>query len=396
MRFRINKGSPFLLILSLYIISIEAFSYRAGFVLVSYGLCVLMLLYFANATHLQIQNSILLKYMTVLTIVFFISVFFSAYPKNSFTRFITMGLMLLVCVSIENGLEPMASEEVFDYFSKTIIIACIFGFFVDLILVGPSKYLSFILSGNRLTGSASQTNVMGVFGAMTANIMAYHLIFNKNKKMLVYLVFPLLMILASQSKKAILCVVLGVLILVAVKYRNKKAIGLLLLFLMGVIIFYISSLPFFSPIMQRFTTALDTVLGTSNQVSDWSTYYRVKLIEEGIEFFKQKPILGHGTDCFYLISQYQAYSHNNYIELLACNGIVGFVAYYWVHLYMIYQILRLMIIHKDSRSGLLLCLVLTTLLLDYGQVSYYDKMTYVYLSWILIYIRKAKMELRSI
>ena len=56
------------------------------------------------------------------------------------------------------------------------------------------------------------------------------------------------------------------------------------------------------------------------------------MIQYGMDYFKERPLLGHGIENFrYLYAQEvgkETYSHNNYIELLVNNGIVGLLLYY--------------------------------------------------------------------
>lgn len=65
---------------------------------------------------------------------------------------------------------------------------------------------------------------------------------------------------------------------------------------------------------------------------DTSAATRLDMIGEGWRLWLEAPILGHGIDQFRVLSQFATYSHNNYIEMLATLGIVGFILYYSVYL----------------------------------------------------------------
>src|SRR5699024_118429 len=65
---------------------------------------------------------------------------------------------------------------------------------------------------------------------------------------------------------------------------------------------------------------------------DASTNTRMNMINTGLDFFKEKPLFGHGIDSFRqlyfnYVGDYR-YSHNNYIELLVSVGVFGTVIYY--------------------------------------------------------------------
>lgn len=388
-----NKIGYFEAALFFYILSIEIFSYRAGFVFITYGLFALALLLSLPKSHGKLTASILFKYMFILLLAFGLSAVTSTYFSVSVRRWLTMFLMFLTCLAIEIGFRYSSADDFFEFFSNAIIYSCVLAFFYDFITIGPSTYLRYIVQGSRLTAVASQTNVMGVYGAIALNIMFFEAFFNKRKKVLPLMVFPLLMILASQSKKAILCVLVGILIMLALHYRKKKFSGVIVLLIAFFLFMYLTRLPIFESILYRFTSAFETASTGSTKITDWSTYNRMIMIQKGIELFKERPLIGHGIDTYQFISGFGVYSHNNYIELLANNGLIGTIAYYWVYLYAAVVLGRLVFRRNDEKSILLLVIIIATLLLDYGEVSYYNKMTYVYIAWVLVYFVKRNNEL---
>ena len=72
------------------------------------------------------------------------------------------------------------------------------------------------------------------------------------------------------------------------------------------------------------------------------------------------------------------YLHNNYIELLACGGLTGFIIYYSVWLYVFVTFLKYRK-YRDMVYDICLVLLIIHLVMDYGSVSYYSKETYFYL-----------------
>lgn len=78
---------------------------------------------------------------------------------------------------------------------------------------------------------------------------------------------------------------------------------------------------------------------------------------------------------------YKYYLHNNYVEKLACLGLVGIVIYYSIFIYALYYLLK-NIKYRDSEYNICLILLIINLIIDYGVVSYYDKATHIY---IIIY-----------
>jgi O-antigen ligase len=101
---------------------------------------------------------------------------------------------------------------------------------------------------------------------------------------------------------------------------------------------------------------------------------RMYFIDIGLSMFYQKPIIGFGIGGFgsYLGlvgHANQTYSHNNYIEILSCMGIIGFVLYYSMYFYILKNArnnLRL----KCNYAILALTIIMVLLISEYGSISY--------------------------
>ncbi|WP_292589153.1 O-antigen ligase family protein [Mesotoga sp. UBA5557] len=119
-----------------------------------------------------------------------------------------------------------------------------------------------------------------------------------------------------------------------------------------------------------------------------SVRIRSMLIVEGIELWKEHPILGAGPDQFMFLSSFQLYSHNNYIELLSTAGILGFMIYFSV----ILLILRRAALgsSKAIRNYVFLCVALI-LIFDFFVVTYYSKYHWLLLS-VLAYSAYSSSE----
>ena len=65
-----------------------------------------------------------------------------------------------------------------------------------------------------------------------------------------------------------------------------------------------------------------------NTVVDNSTLERTYLIQTALKVWIENPIIGVGWENFALYNDLNLLAHNNYLELLASLGVIGFVIYY--------------------------------------------------------------------
>lgn len=106
---------------------------------------------------------------------------------------------------------------------------------------------------------------------------------------------------------------------------------------------------------------------------DSSTSLRMEMISAGWDKWKSSPILGYGFDSFkyYNLENVTGnfyYSHNNFIELLYNQGIVGFIGYYWFYAYIVISALKK---KTDSMNkGFAIGIVASLLLFEYFGITY--------------------------
>lgn len=375
-----------------YVLSIQMFSYRAGFIYISYLAIALIVMSALYQTKAKVAVNPLVVYAVGLVCVFAISCLVTINSSMTVRRFVTITLMVISSYSVYVSMKNDTKEENFDFFLDMLISTCSVTFICEFLATGPQSYIRTILTGARLKPTFANANVMGVYGAIALGAVMYKIIIRKEWKKIYAGVLPLISVLASQSKKALLCFAMIGLFLLMFKYRKKKFAGLLAMFVVVLVVLELLSSTMFAPYIARFQNAFETMSGyNSGNVTDWSTAHRMMMIEDGLQFFTERPILGYGTDCYQFISQFNTYSHNNFIELLVNNGIVGFIAYYWVYLYIGVKTLRIALKRSDSRAMFVFSVMFCHVFMDIGNVSYYDKMTYVYLAWALLYIEQSRV-----
>lgn len=107
-------------------------------------------------------------------------------------------------------------------------------------------------------------------------------------------------------------------------------------------------------------------------VTDGSTEKRMMMIEAAWERWQKSPLWGYGFDSFKYynatnVTGHQYYSHNNFVELLYNQGLLGFVAYYSFYAYLFYKACR---INDTLSKGFGLGIVVSLLFFEYFGITY--------------------------
>lgn len=204
----------------------------------------------------------------------------------------------------------------------------------------------------------------------------------------------LLIVLLSASRKALMFVALAIILFAWFNRRSGgvprivKVGAALGLGLVGYwLLMNIESL--YELAGNRIETMIHGFLGTG--VVDASTTTRLGLIEKGLGWFQERPLTGHGAGGFtpLMAASYPGlvaeYAHNNFVELLVNGGLIGFLLFYWIYAVVIITGLKRSS-RLDGLQAMMLSLVLTLLVMEYGLVDYYNRIftALVAVAWIVV------------
>ena len=151
-----------------------------------------------------------------------------------------------------------------------------------------------------------------------------------------------------------------------------------------------SKISIFAGIDERMGYLFDSLNGKDGGNS---ANLRKELVKVGWNTFLQYPILGIGIGCPHIIAfrklSFDAYLHNNYVELLCGGGIIGLCAFYSIYLYLVRSFLHF---SRIDHYGKNICLILmfSFLILEWGKVSCYSKETYFYFMLFFLEIKQLK------
>lgn len=276
---------------------------------------------------------------------------------------------------------------------KSIMIA---GYIVCIYVVvyyGVSGFSTLLIDNTRIGNDFTNANSLGLVAAVSCLIQLFFLL-QKKRSFLIFFIAPAILVLAiSQSRKAIIMLVLGVFLIVAT--NGSKGLGkrILSFFIAAAIlvlmIYIISKVEIFSGVLSRFETLFESMNG--QRTEDIRSIYR----RIGMEQFYKTPLFGIGIgNTLELLNEtygVRTYLHCNFVEMLASGGIVGFAIYYSMYAAVGITLWK----NRDEDSKItMICLVIEMLLLimDYGMVTYYIKQQYIYLMCFFLQCKFCKQR----
>lgn len=310
----------------------------------------------------------------------FLSLLWSKSFLSSFTMTWTLIQLLILYILLYSYISN------YDCMDALILGLFISGLILAVVVIsfyGLTEYISLMLQGYRLGGMINNVNVIGLYMAVTFIIGFYYGYIKGKNWVYIVDVLPLFVGFGTGSRKCLVMMALGIGLIILMQYREKmnvKAFGRLLL-VIGIavaVICWLTTLPIFEGTFNRILS----MLGASDTAHDGSTLIREEMRAIGWEYFSEHPFSGLGIGASWVLTEeklgWSTYLHNNFIELLACTGIIGFLLYYSICAYLIIGLYKQAVKTENAAATLMLTIIFSSLIMDYGAVSYYSKMTYVY------------------
>ncbi|MBR5953799.1 MAG: O-antigen ligase family protein [Pseudobutyrivibrio sp.] len=237
----------------------------------------------------------------------------------------------------------------------------------------------------------------------------YNIYVNKSwKKYALPAALGIFLIFVSGAKAAIIPLAFVFIILIIGTSKDKKVLrrNLLVLGLAGVLgIVLIMSVPLLYRIIGARFVELFTSLNDTEYDLHTSTGQRMAVTAEFKKHFGEHPIFGHGFYAFKEMpySQLEEYKvdgvvnyrhihiHNNFMEILFGFGIVGFILYYWLP---VYVLIKSFMSKNKQVIILVLSIMVSFLFIDLGLDMFYNYMT-PYFAYLVAYCILKKGENES-
>lgn len=257
--------------------------------------------------------------------------------------------------------------------------------------------LKIIMMYSYFSGSASDRifSITGIYFNTVGQVFGFSIFFSiilykyyKNKKYLYYLVPIIIAIILTESRKSILIPVIGATLIIIFQRNILKIIKffpiIVILILLGwSILYYLVPAALYN-IQSKMSFLFEYLSG--NNTNDWSITLRSFFIVTGEKIFLAHPIFGIGLNNFsYYVANYTSYgisrySHNNYIEMLSCLGISGFIIYYSAYAKLFKLALTKALSDKHNFYAIIiLSFIISLLIMEWGIVSYSGCMYHILL-----------------
>ena len=250
-------------------------------------------------------------------------------------------------------------------------------------------------SGNRLGSGINNVNAIA-HGLVAGTISMLTLGFFYNRKLLFFLIPLVLCCLAAGSRTATLSLIAGVLLIIYfyIKSINNESTRVSRAIIVVIIIIAIwailRNLPGVRDVIIRFENSISILTGKGSHLKESSTETRLDYINKGWQQFLKSPIWGNGIGCAgYAINEehYVTYLHNNYMEMLASGGIIGFLLFYTPYFMLLNTFRkRIFVLHeKNPLVFVSFTLIIVKLIAHFGTVVYYSKIEFLLLVfWLAV------------
>jgi len=285
--------------------------------------------------------------------------------------------VLLFLISLLSSIYAINIPEVFIFSFRLFVYICalislyiifnrnntliIFPFFLQMILfievlylVSDFNNLSNFNFSSRFAGSGSSSNI---------NISSFSLLFK--------VPFSILFYESTKSKilKALSLFTIAASIFFIIIQGSRAAFVVILIYLLSYLILFTIQRKFLIQLLSLITVSVTTFYITNNAVinrvssvdivSDSSTSYRLNLYNGVLNSFVENPLFGTGagnykiSSIFYNNLNIQSYimpyhAHNDFLEYLSDLGIIGFLIYLSIFIFLFSYIVRIILLSDKS------------------------------------------------
>ena len=278
------------------------------------------------------HRGLIYKDFIVLCLIFVIYSFFSSLWAESFDTSYNSVIQLSKSAVVAICFITLIDSK--EHFKWALFILSLSGIIYALLYLNHVDISS--LGANRIMAEGDFLPNVNTVGLIISFSFAYFIYMYFLDKKYVYMALAGLAFIVTfflGSRKSIISLFICVFLMFSkLQKTSKLKILFLLVILIALLLFYVP-IEYLNFISER----LAQLSFWSSKMSeiDSSDETRVRLIEYGLTYCIESPILGHGYYSFSQLFRKDCgiilYSHNNFIETFVGGGIIGFFIYYSLH-----------------------------------------------------------------
>lgn len=345
----------------LFIVARQAFRFTPGFTsiwpIARYGMYGIVLSQIIKKPKIK-KNGFLVWTVLFLSISFFCSVI-SKYPDNGLDKCTEVFYVLVDAMCVLLYCLPKRKTNLFfwAFLISGAVIFCIqmSNFSASAVTSGANRIL------NRVSLTETENPNLTALKLYMAFISGSYLIYFQKKYSKIALVLSIIsaigMVLTGSRKTFIISVVVIALLFISGRKRYLK----MALLVIGATVAYDAAMN--NPVVYNIIGWRLAAIGGTDE----SSMERARLLHDAINTGLNNPIFGVGLHNSMFYTAIGKYAHNNFAEIFADLGLIGFSIFYSLYILYGYRVVRFA---KEKIRRYWLVFILGFLAIDYGQVSY--------------------------
>ncbi|MDY0142899.1 MAG: O-antigen ligase family protein [Bacteroidales bacterium] len=281
--------------------------------------------------HIDLFGVLLLGFLLIILVSQILNMSLLNYPRTLF-------LLCVFAFIFYQFLLTLNAEEKLLIFRFIFIGGCLMAAFFLIYYFPDSFKFKF---EDRLGRDLSDQNDLAKHFALFTILSEYFSFKSRGKKKIPYiicgLVFVYILLLTGSISNLLVLSLLTIGLIVYMAKGRRKLFAIIGIVATIIVFIILLQLPFMAYFKTRIENMVNTITTGSGSV-DYSFIDRFNLAIYGLRLFTSKPLFGYGYDQvqFYTWGK-DAFSHNNFVELLASFGIIGFIIFEFLLLFPIYK-----------------------------------------------------------
>lgn len=322
-------------------------------------------------------NKYLLLYMGY---IFFsiVSILWSIKLGGAYIRIMNMIQVCLFCiVLISSCKDKFDMMKYLDMYMMGVVIVSIYCLIKDI-----SSIKVWARLGKNEFEISGQNQIYYSCILIYSTMYAIYKAFNNKKHRLLYMIIAIFLYFCGLLTAIRKCLIVpGLFLIIYTIIANKNNLLKLIIYTIisvAIVVIAYMMIRYFPSMSYRINGLISDLHNNTEYLSYGNSFStRGWLRELAIELFIAHPIIGVGVGQFKyyaFIEGVNLYAHNNYLEILANTGIVGFLIYYSSYFIIFKQCIKSFKQEKMqvNEINFIFAFFISTLIMEYSQVEYYQ------------------------